>query len=521
MAPSNARTPLAISADTEHSYGTTSSDDVAVAGESSSLIPGDGGSNLNLQQAPPPSPRGTRTIGMLGGVAIAVNSLTGPAMLDLPATFQRSGVVPTCSVLIFVCVLSALCSLHMANVISKVPGNADFSRTVEYSDAFRIFWGQKAYILTHVAFFVCITCLNISSVVDTAQIIDQIIAHVFGYTSAFRLSLSGTNKVKYWSQADCGHHRIAAGECIPFHHQKDDQLLITLGYVTTVGLFLPLAMMDLKENIFMQIVGFVVLLAISLQFIVSFCLQGLSFDNISIWGDDWTDLFGVVLFNFAVLLAVPAWLAEKDPRVDVTTVINGSSVLSVILYVVIGILGALAIPQVAENMLSSMVGGIFGTTTQIGAEIFALFIIGLGIPLFSVLARLNLTGSGLCSTQTGNLLAVGLPFGVSFIFYKGTFDTILLSWGGTLFTSLIVFIYPLFLAYHTLDQTGSEGSIRIYGNYFQSKSSQHKALIVLIVLSLVSVLLAFAGEIIELITAAIEQDDDDDDDLVHIGIPGN
>lgn len=236
------------------------------------------------------------------------------------------------------------------------------------------------------------------------------------------------------------------------------------------------------------------------------------------WGDDYTDLFGVVLFNFAVLLAVPAWLAEKDPRVDVATVINRSSALSVMLYVVIGFLGALAIPQVAENMLASMVGGLFGTATQIGAEIFALFIIGLGIPLFSVLARLNLTGGGLCSTRTGNLLAVGLPFGISWIFYKGTFDTVLLSWGGTLFTSLIVFIFPLFLAYHTLDQTGSEGSISIYGDYFQSRSSQHKALITLIILSLVSVLLAFAGEIIELISAVIENDNDDDD-LLRLGIP--
>lgn len=521
MAPSNARTPLAASSDTGHSYGTTTSSNVsaaASAGESSSLIPVDG-SNLNLQQAPPPSPRGTRTIGMLGGVAIAVNSLTGPAMLNLPATFQRSGVLPTCCVLMFVCILSALCSLHMANVISKVPGNADFSRTVEYSDAFRIFWGQRAYIVTHVAFFLCITCLNISSIVDTAQIIDQIIAHIFGHTSAYRLSLSGKNKVKYWSHADCGHHRIKAGECIPFHHQKDDQLLITLGYVATVVLFLPLAMMDLKENVFMQIVGFVVLLAISLQFIVSFCLQGLSFENLSVWGDDYTDLFGVILFNFAVLLAVPAWLAEKDPRVDVATVINGSSLLSVILYIVIGVLGALAIPQVAENMLSSMVGGTFGLATRIGAEIFALFIIGLGIPLFSVLARLNLTGSGLCSILGGDLLAVGMPFGVSWIFYKGTFGEVLLSWGGTLFTSLIVFIFPLFLAYDTLDRTGREGSIRIYGiygSYFQSRSSQHKALIILIVLSVISVLLAFAGEIIELISGGIKTDDDD---LLHTGIP--
>ena len=69
-------------------------------------------------------------IGMLGSVSIAVNSLTGPAMLNLPATYQRSGVIPTTLTLIFVCILSVLCCLHMANTISKVPGNSDFKKEV-------------------------------------------------------------------------------------------------------------------------------------------------------------------------------------------------------------------------------------------------------------------------------------------------------------------------------------------------------------------------------------------------------
>jgi hypothetical protein len=34
-------------------------------------------------------------IGFLGSTAIAVNSLTGPAMLSLPDMYQRSGLIPT------------------------------------------------------------------------------------------------------------------------------------------------------------------------------------------------------------------------------------------------------------------------------------------------------------------------------------------------------------------------------------------------------------------------------------------
>ena len=102
-------------------------------------------------------------IDFLGSMAIAVNSLTGPAMLCLPATYQRSGLIPTTgttidvtnkaentdcidkvgncrllsshpfsisleiiAVIIFTCILSALCCLQMSNTISKVPNNQNF-----------------------------------------------------------------------------------------------------------------------------------------------------------------------------------------------------------------------------------------------------------------------------------------------------------------------------------------------------------------------------------------------------------
>jgi amino acid permease len=70
------------------------------------------------------------TIDMLGSISIAVNSLTGPAMLNLPSVFQKSGVIPTTFTIAFLCVLSTLCSLHMADTISKVPGNAHFHKEV-------------------------------------------------------------------------------------------------------------------------------------------------------------------------------------------------------------------------------------------------------------------------------------------------------------------------------------------------------------------------------------------------------
>ena len=81
----------------------------------------------------------TASIGLIASLSIAINSLTGPAMLNLPATFQRSGLIPTTLCLVFVGVLSALCSLHMADIVSKVPNNSKFKLDVGFSGAFETF----------------------------------------------------------------------------------------------------------------------------------------------------------------------------------------------------------------------------------------------------------------------------------------------------------------------------------------------------------------------------------------------
>jgi lipid-A-disaccharide synthase-like uncharacterized protein len=262
-------------------------------------------------------------------------------------------------------------------------------------------------------------------------------------------------------------------------------------------MFLPLALMDLKDNAGWQVVGFVVLIITTIQFGIEFLYSGINLDNISLWGDSWYNLLGVVLFNFSLVIAIPAWLSEKDPSVDVPTVVWSSSWLSTLLYVICGLLGALAMPSVSENMLESIMSGAFGTRMQFGASIFAFMIIGLGIPLYSVVTRMNLTGSGLCSHAVGNALAVYLPFSVSWMLYQGHAVTKLLAWGGVLFTSVVATILPVLLALHTVLEFDVQGAIAVYGGWFESSDSQRNALIVLLGLTVVSVVCAIVGLISE------------------------
>lgn len=247
-----------------------------------------------------------------------------------------------------------------------------------------------------------------------------------------------------------------------------------------------------------QVIGFLVLLVTSVGFVILFIQEGveLTGGEVTLWGTEWGSLFGVVLFNFALVIAIPAWLFEKEQDVDVPAVVHSSSMLSAFLYIVIGILGATSMPYVSQNMLESLMSGVFGPTMQLTASIFAFFIVGLGCPLFSVLSRMNLEGSGLVSHSTANGLAVYLPFLTSWLFYQGDAITQLLSWGGIIFTSLIAFILPLLLALHTLDVTDDKGAVDVYSPFrIASMRSQKTTLKVFLLMAALAIIAAIFGNI--------------------------
>jgi Transmembrane amino acid transporter protein len=106
---------------------------------------------------------------MLGSIAIAVNSLAGPAVLQLPFQFQQSGLIPTIICLIGTGILSAYCCLHTANTVSMMPNNHNFDHCVEFSDPYRYFWNEKAYTFTQLLFLATAVCLNVAAIIDTAE----------------------------------------------------------------------------------------------------------------------------------------------------------------------------------------------------------------------------------------------------------------------------------------------------------------------------------------------------------------
>jgi len=104
-------------------------------------------------------------------------------------------------------------------------------------------------------------------------------------------------------------------------------------------------------------------------------------------GPSCSELFGIVLFNYAFSVTIPAWLNEKKPRVDVNTVVWGSSTLLTFMYISFGTLGAMAFPNPPADMLSMLSSSNADPVTRGSALFFGLIIIGSGVPIFCVLIK--------------------------------------------------------------------------------------------------------------------------------------
>jgi amino acid permease len=457
----------------------------------SSIEKGYGAATEELKKSDSSHQEASKTIGYLGSIAIAVNSLAGPAILQLPNQYQQSGLIPTTLCLIAVSVLSSFCSLHMANVVSQVPGNSKFGKCIEFSDPFHYFWNTTIYKVTQVLFFLTTVCLNVAAIVDTAEVVDSILGfHIktVGYNPA-------ENSIKVWQHDPCTHSEVKLGLCDPFSDQTIyGSYLLTLGYIVTAAVFLPVCLMDLKENTGWQILGFVILITSSIYFCFEFTTFNLSLTHASLWGHEYGDMLGVILFNFALVLAVPAWLHEKKDDVSVNKVVVGSTVIATSLYIFVGALGACSISHVNVNMLAPMVSGAYGEGIQIAGSVFAFFIIGLDIPLFCVLTRYNLTHSGLCTERWANVLVVWIPWMTSWMFYQGDAIKELLDWGGVLLTSVVAFLLPLYLALLVLKTTDRVGSIHVYGRHV-SRQKQIKSLYFLLLVAVVAVIAAIGGQV--------------------------
>ncbi len=324
--------------------------------------------NISRQVVDPNDPHAGHVhhdIGRLGSFVLIMNNLTGPAMLGFPCLFQQAGIIPVSCAILFVCIASSFCGTFLADSIASIPGNQQFRKNIDFSSAFRYTVGEDWYTVAETLFLIACGVQACAGIVGAAQSLDGFLASfLLGKTYAIQMY----PEIKWISWDTSGCHAASqdqaesnAEDCTPFHNAGP--LIFTLGFFLTTCLFLPLGRGHLQETIVAQLISFAFFVILLIQFSSEFVKIGLEWENIVWFGNDLSQLAGVVLFNYAFSITVPAWLGEKGSQVSVNRTIWTASISGSFIYIVFGMMGGMAFSNVSPNILillaSSKVWNIF------------------------------------------------------------------------------------------------------------------------------------------------------------------
>ena len=271
--------------------------------------------------------------------------------MSLPQVFASAGYIPASCCIFIVCIASSITGGLFSQAIGEIPGNSQFNRNITYATAFRLLVDKNLAIIAERIFILACFIQCIAGIIQASQSLDSFLAsYLLGHTYA--LQIYPQIKFLSWSELHCqgGLNEAETLEnCVPFF--ENGPLIITLGYFIIICLFLPLGLKNLKETMIIQLISFFFLLIVMFQF--NFEFLSLAFSQpVPAIGTNFSQLVGVILFNFDYVLTLPSWLIEKKVGVNPNRVIWFTSTFCSILYLTFGYLGASAFGNDTEKMMA-------------------------------------------------------------------------------------------------------------------------------------------------------------------------
>jgi amino acid permease len=122
-------------------------------------------------------------------------------------------------------------------------------------------------------------------------------------------------------------------------------------------------------------------------------VQGLDLARVPAFGESYAGMLGSIMFNYGFVVMVPSWLNEKKPSVSVNKTLWTSTVVSTILYILIGVLGGLAYEDIDGNFLNTLSSHCNPLLTRLTAFSFAVICVGLSVPVSSAACKFFLASN--------------------------------------------------------------------------------------------------------------------------------
>ena len=422
---------------------------------------------------------GAKTIGMIPGLALNINNVTGPGMVQMPQVAATGGWIPTTLMVMLSFFLSSFSSTMMLEAIKRMPGNSKFEQRIEFTTLAKHFFRGRhvwAYYATLFVFMMSFQTTLIASVIESSQTTDSCFIEIFGKSCA--LQLHNNESIHTDGSSSFGFRCVGDGEDgsgdSPF---GNDAYVISLGFAFVLMIALPLGYWNLDDNINVQVVACAVLFVIVAEWVVQSFVRGLVFDpsdhqisegygGVPVAKSNLDDIFGIVLFNYAFVTTLPSWVNEKKVGVPINKSVWYASGIGTAMFLLVGILCAAAYDFTGSSDLLAQFtnSSTQGSTllTRIMAYLFPFSALVSGIPIQSIIIRYNLLENNICRTAWANFWGGVFPWLMSIVLYTGSALNDITKWSGLLIIVPLNFALPVYFYIRALrdgeDYTeGSEG----------------------------------------------------------------
>lgn len=373
-----------------------------------------------------------KNIGFIGGISLLLNNITGPAMVTMPLLFLHAGWLTPTLCLIAMSILGTLASGFLCEAAAIIPGNHHFEGRVEFSTLVSFFFGKKGLIVAQIFINISLQCANVASIIECAQVADEAIIKIFGRSCGLQIAPH--------FEFQCVHD--ANDSDSPFY--ASSFYLFTIGFLIMMVAVIPMGMLNLDDNIYIQIIADIFLAVVTVDFIVTFVMHGLDLSRVPVYkADGQPAILGFIMANYAFVTTVPSWCSEKKKDVSVNKSLWVATTSSTVVFFLLGYMGALSFSFPENGDVLSVINAspYANLFTKILVYLFPLMVLATTIPVFSIVVRYNLMQSNVPKIAA-NFLAVVLPWLIVIPFLTGDGLNDILNWGTLFFTSVANFIIP-------------------------------------------------------------------------------
>jgi len=373
---------------------------------------------------------------------ISVNTMLGPGLVAIPAAFQAGGWVPNMIGLTVGGLVTADVAVLFSQTIKRTRAQAlardDLSGEVlppqkwEFVNLARHLGGPSLERATQILLSVSLLALACAQIIVTAQAMDGLVVWVLGRTYALAPSSSDS-----WLLVS---NKLSV---MPF---PENTYGVSLGFALNAVVCIALGCLPLASNIEPQYVFFALFNFALGVFIWHFLNPHcdpivLGDDRLPSIGPNLSGVPGIIIFNYAYIVAVPSLVADTRPKERFGRWMWVAVSFMWLMYAAYGLSGSLAFQEVRDNVLRSILRAEVPAVSKAG--VFALSIaLQPSIPVYVVLLARNIAEVGIPGPT---ILANLVPWSLALLCYMQSWFAMIINWSGLLVLGFINYSVPLAL----------------------------------------------------------------------------